>query len=155
MGPKWVKNSFIGGFGAPVAYPPYNFEKFWRHFYEANFLSTLRSHLNFLTLMNSKGKKSDFLFFMKWFCNSKLYMKYNNLEGRKENKYFRKCSLPYSVEMKSSRIEAFSFVNVNRISVFTINILHFLFFSPTYWRSRATANIFPRSKLIFIHLYSK
>ena len=26
MGPKWVTNSFIEGFGAPVAYLPYSFE---------------------------------------------------------------------------------------------------------------------------------
>ena len=41
--------------------------------------------------------------------------------------------------MKSSRIGAFSFVNVNRISVCTINIPHFVFFSPLYPTPAATA----------------
>ena len=46
--------------------------------------------------------------------------------------YFRKCSLPYRVKMKSKKIGAFSFVNVNRISVCTNKIPDFWFFSPPY-----------------------
>ena len=43
---------------------------------------------------------------------------------------FRKCSLPYRVKIKSRKIGAISFVNVNRISMFANKIPDFLFFSP-------------------------